>query len=394
MKTIVLLLLLIFISGCVTDQPVNGSGTEIISEPITDPIIEPGHDTQQNDEPTEEVEPEKEAQTLDSEIDDCLNKEFTVPHIALNAIDEITPLGNLNPPDHTVPTEHLYFGHKEALGKTEFVSPGELRIHTLEFGQFGDYGVRFEVCDNIKGYFGHVHELSDFLKEKFDNAPCYQYTEGMRPREFCEREVDILLQPGDLIGYIGVSDQGSSDFGLVDYRIKLDYVNKSRYGKDGLSKVCALDYFEESIKEKLYAKLEGNLPDACATPMHDIVNTLQGNWFYLEASEGQSSEWNHHLAFVPSNIDPINEVVSIGGVFTDPFALHFKPTDSSTYNRTFKDISADGLIYCYSGSTKFGNSFNGRIIVEMTSETSLKIEKQSGACSGNYSFANPAVYER
>jgi len=369
------------------DDTVTDSEPKTIHENDFEPIIEP-------QEENEIIEPEEEIQIETPKIDDCLNKKFTVSHIELDKIEDITPLGNLNPPDHTLPTEHLYFGHKESFGKTEVISPGEIRIYTLEFGEQGDYGIRFEVCSEIRGYFGHIHDLSPFLKEEFDKAECYQYTTGMRPREFCEREVDITLKAGDLIGHIGINDMGTSDFGLVNYLSKLDYVNKERYGKDSLGKVCALDFFEDSIKEKLYEKLFGNLENACGSPMQDISGTLQGNWYYIDAPNNPLSEWNQHLSFVPSNINPINEVLSIGGIFSDPYAMHFKPMNSGTTNRAFKDITNDGKIYCYSGGDKFGNSINGKVIVQMTSDIALQIEKQSGSCLGNYSFSKQFEYER
>src|SRR2546428_13148945 len=42
------------------------------------------------------------------------NAVFSQSPIDVGAISTITPIGNLNPPDHTLPTNHAYFFHPSA----------------------------------------------------------------------------------------------------------------------------------------------------------------------------------------------------------------------------------------------------------------------------------------
>ena len=86
-----------------------------------------------------------------------------------------------------------------------------------------------------------------------------------------------------------------------------------------------------------------------------------------------------------------------GGIFTDYGKFKFDPKDTGTMDREFSQVTVDGNIYCYQ-ATDVGKSFEpvptGKILVQLTSDTQLKIEHQTGTCSGSYSFSNPAVYNR
>src|SRR5712672_3030835 len=52
---------------------------------------------------------------------------LTVTPMDLSDIREIAPLGNLNPPGHTFPTDHIYF-YAAAGPSVPIVAPGAIRI--------------------------------------------------------------------------------------------------------------------------------------------------------------------------------------------------------------------------------------------------------------------------
>ena len=118
------------------------------------------------------------------------------------------------------------------------------------------------------------------------------------------------------------------------------------------------------------------------------MGTLKGNWFFEETTDS-ISQWNNYLAFVNDNQNPQTQVVSIGGVITKAGKLEFTPTNSGQINREFEDVTPDGKIYCYESQ-----GFEGKVIVQMESETKIKIEHKQGNCSGSEAFTGPKIYER
>ena len=71
--------------------------------------------------------------------------------------------------------------------------------------------------------------------------------------------------------------------------------------------------------------------------------------------------------------------------------------ESGHVNRRFADVTADGKIYCYQAEIPTFPQDplpSGRIIVQLTGDTELKIEHQNGDCVGSYEFTDPTTYER
>ena len=321
-------------------------------------------------------------------LPECSNQKFTVSPVDVNDITYIIPLGNLNPPEHTLPTEHMY----PQLTSTgiDIKSPGDikiLRVQTTKYLAEGreDYGLTFALCKDVYGYFLHIKSLSPEIKSQITNEICHE-TYGDGKYQSCSAEVNIELKAGEMIGKVGDSTQTNFDFGAYNYRTMLSYVNPSRYSSDrSLNIVCPIELFESDIKSELYNKVNRRIEPKCGTPMQDVKGTLQGNWFYGDSAS--FSDWTKHLAFVRDNKDPSTSVISIGGVFTQAGRWEFTENNQGSVNRKFNDVKPDGNIYCY-----YGN--NGQIIVQLLSETELKIEKQSGSCNRNFLFTNPTVYNR
>ena len=131
--------------------------------------------------------------------------------------------------------------------------------------------------------------------------------------------------------------------------------------------------------------------------MQDIPGTLKGTWFHETSPKEYVVDWDVYLAFVNDNEFPDIQVVSIAGFVTDPSKFKFEPKTSGKINREFSQVIVDGNIYCYQAAD-VGKSFEsiptGKILVQLTSDTQLKIEHQTGKCTGSESFKNPEVYNR
>jgi len=125
--------------------------------------------------------------------------------------------------------------------------------------------------------------------------------------------------------------------------------------------------------------------------MHDILGTLQGNWYYDGEIVDPKVAWggDEHLSFTEYNTDPNQLAISAGGIFTDPRVLIFDPMDEGFTNRAFEDITPDGNIYCYEGW-----GLAGRYLAQMVSDTQISIEHQFEICDEEMVFVDPTSYSR
>jgi hypothetical protein len=252
-----------------------------------------------------------------------------------------------------------------------------MTITKIEIGSEEDFSIEFAICEDIHGYILHLRSLSPELKS---------HLEACSKNSLCKP-----IKAGTILGTIGAKYK-VIDFGAYDYRIILPPANPERYGPgtkmgwghNPIGIVCPLDLYDENSKKLLYDKIEREIEPRCGVAMEDILGTLQGNWFY---DEGPPPE--NQLAFVHHSMYPTEAFISIGGIFTDPTAWRFTPTNTGTINREFSQIAPDGNIYCYENQQ--GGS---RIVVEMVSDTKLKIEQQCGDCSGTVTFKKSTIYNR
>lgn len=350
-------------------------------------------------------------------IPECTNQKYTFAPIELADIREISPLGSLNPPGHTIPTEHTYLHIAQEYGGQKIVplkSPGDIYITAISSDRDdiaparSEYAIGFSLCRDVHGYFNHVKEISNELRKILGSVECEQWT--VNPGNICSKRIFYEAKAGTVLGGVG-HKQGNFDFGTYDYRIKHEFINPYRYGfYDGskvgpatLHKVCPYDYYEPSLKDKIYAKLQNNGRPKCGKTMQDLIGTLQGNWFYGEARYDVPSSWEQQLSFAYEHADPSLATISIGGQFTDTSKWRIKEKTSGQLNRKFSDVKQDGNIYCYEGTDPYiaidpakANKAKqeGKIILQLIDDDTLKVEHQKGSCSGSLSFMNPSIYKR
>ncbi len=325
-------------------------------------------------------------------LPDCTGKIFTNTPIDLSKATEITPLGNLGPPGHTFPTEHTFIHITAGGATTETVplySPADSTLLLISFGHGMtqdpvDYTLWFALCKDVIGYYNHVKEISPELQNVVEKNNCMFQGETKDTR--CNIEAFEPIKAGSAIGKVGRL-QGNFDFGLIDLRTTLSFANPSRYGKRSLHIQCPFNYYDNTMKESFFSLIARTDADKCGKTAQDAPGTLKGNWFYANARADMGTDWDKYLAFVQDNKDPTTSVISIGGIFTEAGKVEFKPSSTGLINREFSQVTPDGNIYCYEAQPS-------RIIVQMTSNTEIKIEKQSGSCNGNFAFSNPKTYNR
>lgn len=339
-------------------------------------------------------------------LPECSGQKLTISHINPSDVREIIPLGNLNPPDHTLPTEHMYF-HIDG-SEADVKSPGDITITelraTIYLDSAGkevrrDYGITFALCKDLFGYFLHITKLEqDFellVNEKCSGEAGTEHGGGNF--KSCNVQPNKKILAGTLIGKVS----SSSDFGMYDYRVKHEYANPSRYTSRSPYIVCPLENFDDATKVSLYGKVQRTADPRCGKTVYDVKGTLQGNWFYGNVMAER--EWQNHLAFAYDNKNPQEATLSVGGVFMTSGRVKFSPQNSGTTNRAFDQVTADGNVYCYTGEFIPGNiysdgsysrassGFKGAVLVKLLNENELQIEEQS-SCSSI--LQNPTTYRR
>lgn len=356
------------------------------------------------------------------ELSSCSNNTLlTVAPTDLAPVDYLVPLGNIGPPDHTVPTDHIYYTFKRTDPSSldspivELKSPGKIRITSLNRQtasingkvRTDDYHIFWQSCRQVNASFDHIVKLSPRLEALANGASC----QDTHPRptdtyRYCEKDVDILLQPGESIGEVGGPGHPGFDIGATDSRQPaLVYANPSRYGSKPDHTSCPIDLFAEPVKSQLMGLFKRTVPPVCGQVDQDKAGTLQGNWYSFKGGLGGVETWAKSLALVHDNFDPSQGIVSVGGLNGFVGRVQFTPQSSGDLNREFSQVIPGQTVYCYqidhpsNGQPPVGVSQppqeNHSLLVQLVSDSELKIQVQNGACGpAPYSLSSPTSYYR
>lgn len=333
-----------------------------------------------------------------SGLPECDNTPYHVAPVDLSKVMSITPMGNVEPPEHTIPTNHMYM-HFGAQGQSDerfdLAAPADAWVTSVRktpgFLDPEDYTIYFAVCRDVYGYFNHVKGVSQKVQEILERNGCDA------SQTSCNVQSMEKVSEGDLLGAVG-GLQANFDFGTIDMRRTNGFINPARYAPRTLHIACPLDYYSEPSRSQI-ANLLQSVDKSCGNIMQDVPGTLQGNWFFGDGNEFIGGSWVNMLFFGYDRVDPSLAVIAAGGVFTEPLRWKFSPEDSGKSNVMFDKIKPDGDIYCYDERINDPNGIHnkgptGKIIVQLVGETQLKIERQDGSCSGSFVFSNPTIYDR
>jgi hypothetical protein len=356
-------------------------------------------------------------------LPECTDKTMlSVSPLAEEDYDMILPLGNLNPPGHTLPTDHIYYvltGHD--IGRTaeaEVRAPGDIRRLRIEYTEyfedaakyFTDYSITFAPCRNQLLKFGHISLLNPLLADAITRSKpefCSEY--GLSPTTYkhCSTAVELNVDAGTVLGTAGGIMQKSIALDLWAFDLNtppLAYANPDRYMTQPqnlqLHVVCPLDLFTEDLRVLQANRLggfggegkDGEL--ACGGVMQDVPGTAQGKWFTGQES-GVPDSWDRHLALVHSNFDPTVAAISIGGTVMESGVWYFIAEAEGTVNRDFSEVCPGGPIYCYDGAeSSFGDPYPGRLFIQLVTETEMFIEHSAGTCGSDMDFVDPVTYTR
>lgn len=319
----------------------------------------------------------------------CAAPQFlTAPLVPVGNINFISPLGNLNPPQHTFPTDHiyLYMGlFSPIAAPSAIVVTSVLVQHRTGGGQpaVSDYALTFFPCADVMMQLGHVASLAAQLSAKVGSldAGCgASHQTGGFTTQQCRKDVNIPMAAGEIIGM----SAGTLDVWARDRRVTVTYANPSRLsdpaGAFGDGHVaCPLDYFTTSIGDLMRAKLGAGsqrrtIPPVCGDVAQDVPNSAAGRWIRIGSPTYPEDP---HLALVHDNVNPANGVFSVGvSIASLPSGVYgFTPATTGRVNLDFRLVTTVGELGCYQVQG------NRRVLIQLTSATRLRIEGfGTGAC--------------
>jgi hypothetical protein len=178
--------------------------------------------------------------------------------------------------------------------------------------------------------------------------------------EACDTDgVDVELAAGETIGTVGSASAGAFDLGLYDSKQQNYFVNPGRYSGLTRTAICPYEPFPEDLRNQLYARLRSESVPAsgeapvCGSMSVDVAGTAQGVWVLQSNPVNQMGDETNFLVLAPHPMRPQSRQTFSAGPSaiaassgTPQLALY--PVQSAgRVNRAFREVHADGLIYCY-----------------------------------------------
>ena len=299
--------------------------------------------------------------------------QFEVSPLDLSQIPIITPLGNLNPPGHVLPTDHVYFyqtnfdvwPRPQATALLPVVAPAAGTVNFVLLQAGGDYKVEFLATQEFGWYVDHLRPLPSL-------------------------QVGTVVHAGDTLGT--TNPGGSLDLGAWDTRVTLPgLVNPARYGSDTRHTVSPWKYFVEPLRSQIYAKIRRHpdIADKDGRIDFGIPGRLVGDWYDEGLPVGTENQgpqgWPRTVAFVYDYYDPRLIRVSIGGTVAPP-GVWTIPDDAPAPSSV--SVASGKVAYrlMYTGSTQVQY---GLMLVQMLADDRIRIEVFPGsqAATGEFTAA-------
>jgi hypothetical protein len=285
--------------------------------------------------------------TTPSELGTTLT--FTRSPIDPSAILFITPLGNLNPPGHTLPTDHIYFYHHV---------PGQ-----------PSNGIQYDIFAPADGTISVISKaIDDQIFIRASSLHMYYLDHLQLDGGF---SVNQKITAGQHLGKTVAGEYGI-DLGLMNSGITLPFIVPARYSGNSLHADAPLKYFAEPLKTQLYALVQGTGVNRDGQVSFDQPGRLVGGWFHetlAVAESANASAWSRQLAFVRDNLDPSKIRIASGGTTLPAGVYSIGAGDPDPASVT----TASGSVTYQITSTSFGGAA-GPMTVTMLSDTRIRVQ--------------------
>jgi hypothetical protein len=376
---------------------------------------------------------------------DNLSGVLTYPLMDPKYISALTPLGNINPPGHTSPVDHIYFETTYS-SKIPMGAPADATITSITTiskeitpGKYEveGYTIKYVVCAGLELDFANYNDVVDPIKQKIvqmGEKDCRRDIKkgghGDKAQGQCYYRVNIPVKSGEQVGWVWrVIHPETGDLTLpfeiwaANYNVdppkqtNWKYYDDERYAHI----MCPFDLYADNLKNQYYSKMgaweyaaifdkngkkttDPSLPGhfvarngkpLCGQVDQDLTGTIQGMWFSKATpKDDYNAKFNGGLAFLHNNIDVTQGEISVGGDLNNGQSgiIFFQPTHSGNIGREPSEVKADGLVYCYDASGMMNGQ--GKFLVQLVDDHHLKAEIQKGVCSGGETLQKPFNYER
>lgn len=223
---------------------------------------------------------------------------LTVSPLAVESIQRIVSLGNLNPRGwHVFPTDHMYLDYGGAAG-LQVLAPADGTVFAVRTQSKGDFKVEIRLDAHVCIYVAHL-----FVEPGI--------------------EAGRAVKAGQVLGR--TSGRSWLDLGAYDSRVRLaGFANPSRYPQSTLQTVSPLRLFVEPLRGRLYGKVRREGADKDGRCDQDVPGRLAGNWFLESAGMAPKKDSSDpfgsqgQLAFVHDVEHPTQVRISIGGTIAPP----------------------------------------------------------------------------
>jgi len=304
---------------------------------------------------------------------------LTVTPLDTSTIFAITPLGQVAPPGHTQPTDHIYisfvdpFSGQQQLNNcsarpVRAAGSGVITFTLVTESSGGDTKVDIQMTKSFHYYYDHILLRPGMTRGKFVSA-------------------------GDTIGTT-TGRCPSIDLGTWDTDVTpSNFVNPSRYVGQQRHVVPPLRYFVEPLRSALYRRVrlfQGVPADLDGRTDWGVKGRLAGDWFHASLATADASTlsgpsgWSKQLSFAYEYFAR-QPILSIGGTVSPPLVT---PVPSSVGDPATLGV-ASGLL-AFQTQAYNGNLQPGWILLQMTAEDRLRVEFFAGATTRPAGFTTAA----
>lgn len=288
----------------------------------------------------------------------------TLP-VPLSAIVSLTPIGNLGPPFHTIPTDHVGF-YLNGTG-IPLTAPTRMRVSRVATVKYlvspfrqgvTDYSIEAGICGGLSLILGHIQTVTSTIAGA-TGTNCETYSTANETVQSCRNDnADFEIGEGEAIGTVGAASIGAFDLGIYGNGNSNFFVNPSRYSSKTLSALCPYDYFAPALKTQLYAligdgvTLASGEPPQCGSMSVDVAGTARGVWTLQSNPVNQSGDETNFAVLAPDPLFPVSKQTFAFGLTALSASIgaglpHYPVATTGRVNRQFRDVTADGLLYCY-----------------------------------------------
>jgi hypothetical protein len=277
--------------------------------------------------------------------------------IDIDKIEYVEPLGCVNPPGHTFPTDHVYFyynlptvTHKYQADYTLPVyapASGRINFVLMTSGPGYDTKIMVQVNASFTYYLDHIILDSGLV-------------------------LNSMVTAGQRVGITGYAY--AIDLGIVNTNITLPgLINPARYGYT-MNTDSPYKYYQEPLKSRLYALMNRISADKDGKIDYDIKGRLIGNWFHesvkIEDSNGPLA-WPKSISFAPDSYDPTQMIVACGGYIgvVGKFKASLTDPDPSHVSVTSGKVVYHLISYFNSGTPN-----PGIFVAQVLDDLTMKVE--------------------